>query len=148
MNRIDIARAIATIAHRGQVDKGGNPYIGHPTRVAAAVQKRTTNEDAICAAWLHDVVEDTDISLIDLEEAGMSPTTTAYVGMLTRTQGQPPEDYYAEIKKSVGGALVVKEADIADNLSPERLALLDDATIVRLTRKSAKARLLLGLAKN
>lgn len=55
------AQAIAVIAHRGQVDKAGNAYISHPMAVA---MKFDPIDDTLecCAAWLHDVVEDTDIT--------------------------------------------------------------------------------------
>ena len=56
------ARKIAHKAHDGQFDKAGNPYIGHPGRVAAFVE----GDVATAAAWLHDVLEDTDITVIDL----------------------------------------------------------------------------------
>lgn len=57
-------RSIIAAAHRGQVDKAGQPYITHPARVAARV---AGDENAVAAAWLHDVVEDTGLTLADLE---------------------------------------------------------------------------------
>jgi len=140
-SQIRIAKAIAVIAHRGQVDKAGAPYITHPQRVTTLIQ--TPRNSEIAAAWLHDVLEDTDLTRDDLHAAGINWTTIAIVEKLTRTQGQPPEDYYENIRDSYS-ARRIKLADIADNTNPNRLALLDDATIARLTRRYAKARLLLG----
>lgn len=137
--QIQVAKAIAHIAHRGQTDKAGNPYIGHPARVAERVSMY--GPLAISTAWLHDVLEDTDITKDDLRAAGVDYRVINFVELLTGSDGQKPEDYYDGIK---GTARTVKLADIADNTSPDRLALLDDATIVRLTRKYAKARKLLG----
>ena len=136
---VEVARVIATIAHRGQVDKAGNPYIDHPRRVASMV----ASADAQAVAWLHDVLEDTDLIADDLGAAGIPWRIVYPVILLTRKAGQTPEQYYASIRWSTT-ALEVKLADIADNTDPDRLALLDDATIARLTRKYAKARLLLG----
>lgn len=139
---IEVAKAIATIAHRGQVDKAGNPYIDHPRRVADLVSQQ--GADVIAAAWLHDVIEDTDVTCKDLEAAGMGRKVIWFVELLTRTDDQKAEDYYEALRVGPQGAWHVKLADIADNTNPARLALLDDATIVRLTRKYAKARKLLG----
>ena len=51
------AEDIARMAHAEQVDKAGQPYIGHIERVAA----RVTSDEAKCVAWLHDVLEDSDV---------------------------------------------------------------------------------------
>ena len=139
--QVYIARAIATIAHRGQVDKAGAPYITHPERVVGHLHNPIAAE--IAAAWLHDVLEDTDLTRDDLHAAGVDWSIIGTVEALTRTKGQAPEEYYETIRGSYR-ARRVKLADIADNTDPNRLALLDDATIARLTRKYAKARLLLG----
>ncbi len=139
-----VARAIATIAHRGQVDKAGQPYIDHPRRVAERVWDRYTfvPED-VAAAWLHDVLEDTDITRDDLRATGIPWKVIDVVELLTRQDGQQPEEYY-ELIRGNHSARIVKLADIADNTDPNRLVLLDDETIARLTRKYAKARQLLG----
>jgi ADP-ribosyl-[dinitrogen reductase] hydrolase len=60
---VDRARELATTAHAGQVDKVGAPYIEHPARVAGRVRAAGDGEDAEVVAWLHDVVEDTEITL-------------------------------------------------------------------------------------
>lgn len=140
-----IAKAIATIAHSGQTDKGGQPYIGHPARVAATVRRNGERDLLVAAAWLHDVLEDTDLSREDLHTAGIDYAVINIVELVTREPGTHIEDYYERIRVSPS-ALAVKLADIDDNTSPDRLALLDDATIVRLTRKYAKALLLLGVS--
>lgn len=144
--QVVIARAIAHIAHKGQVDKSGNPYIGHPARVAEDVGNQGHSGFVIAAAWLHDVLEDTDITREDLYAAGILWNVIGMVEDLTRTSEVSPEAYYENLAGKFD-AREVKLADIADNTNPDRLALLDDATIARLTRKYAKARLLLGAAK-
>lgn len=137
-NLVAVARAIAHIAHHGQTDKAGSPYIGHPARVAAYLIQRGEREEVVAAGWLHDVLEDTDLTAEDLNAAGVGWLTINIVERLTRRDGVSAEDYYAGIYESVD-ARRVKEADIADNTNPERLAELDDATVARLTRKYAKA---------
>ncbi|WP_345353375.1 HD domain-containing protein [Rhodococcus olei] len=129
------AEQIAAAAHVGQVDKAGQPYITHPARVAARV---AGDENAVAAAWLHDVVEDTAVTLADLEESFPAEVTTA-VDALTRRRGEAPADYYARVR-TVPLALTVKLADMADNSDPQRLAKLDAATRDRLIAKYARAR--------
>lgn len=137
-NQVAIARAIAHLAHKGQVDKAGNAYIGHPERVVGYLQERGEEERVIAAGWLHDVLEDTDLTRDDLHAAGIYWNIINLVEMVTRSPGVRIEDYYAVISQSPT-ARRLKEADIQDNSHPERLALLDEATVVRLTRKYAKA---------
>lgn len=141
-----IAKAIATIAHLGQTDKAGKPYINHPRRVAEALpmQVGLDADHAQAVAWLHDVIEDTKFTRDDLHDAGICWPIILDVERLTRLPHQSAEEYYKEVSGSYV-ARRVKLADIADNTEPLRLALLDDETIARLTRKYAKARLLLGV---
>lgn len=134
---VRIAKAIATLAHLGQVDKAGEPYIGHPERVIGFLNNPTNTE--IAAAWLHDVLEDTAWTADDLKAAGVSWDVLHIVVALTRFPDVSQEDYYAGIRDSYS-ARRVKLADIADNTTPERLAKLDDKTIVRLIKKYAHAR--------
>jgi len=140
-DQIDIAKAIATVAHKGQVDKAGSPYIDHPRRVAERLQAAKVGEAVVAAAWIHDVLEDTDLTRDDLYDAGLTWSVILFAEEVTRKPGQSVEDYYAGIQSA--GAHWLKKADIDDNSDPARLALLDDETIVRLTRKYAKARMLL-----
>lgn len=137
-DEIAIARAIAHVAHKGQTDKAGLPYIGHPERVAKLLAGRGESEWVVAAGWLHDVLEDTGLDRDDLRLAGISWNTIVIVEKVTRSPNVRIEDYYAEIRL-MPDANRVKQADIEDNSYPERLALLDDATVLRLTRKYAKA---------
>ena len=58
------AEALARAAHAGQEDKAGQPYILHPQRVAA----RLSSPETQVVAWLHDTVEDTDVTLAQIAE--------------------------------------------------------------------------------
>ena len=135
------AELVARMAHAGQVDKAGEPYITHPARVVARIRAGEHLDRA--AAWLHDVVEDTDLTLDDLR-AVVSPTVVSAVDALTHREGETRADYYARVLQSPT-ALRVKTADIDDNADPERLARLDPATREWLTAKYENARKLLGL---
>ncbi|MFE2754151.1 HD domain-containing protein [Actinosynnema sp. NPDC059335] len=131
---VDDAIRIARAAHEGQVDKSGRPYIDHPLRVMG----RVSGEHARMAAVLHDVVEDTDVTAEDLRAAGCPPEVVATVLALSHRDGESQEDYLARVRTDPV-AVAVKRADIADNTSPPRLALLDPATRDRLRAKYARA---------
>jgi (p)ppGpp synthase/HD superfamily hydrolase len=139
--------AVARAAHEGQTDKAGRPYAEHLRAVAEGVRARGGDAHQIAAAWLHDAVEDDALSEQWLEEAALSDRTKAVVRALTKRPGEPPEAYAARIL-ATPGALLVKEADLAHNADPARLARLsDEATRTRLTEKYAHMRALLGLVR-
>ncbi|MEV7283987.1 HD domain-containing protein [Streptomyces sp. NPDC093252] len=136
--------ALARAAHQGQTDKAGRPYTEHLRAVADGVRRRGGDPDQIAAAWLHDAVEDDALSERQFAGTPLSPRTKAIVLALTKRAGQTPEEYAARVL-AVPGALLVKEADLAHNADPERLAVLGEETRERLTRKYARMRALLGL---
>ncbi|WP_318218556.1 HD domain-containing protein [Streptomyces sp. SCL15-6] len=136
--------ATARAAHAGQTDKAGRPYAEHLLAVAEGVRRRGGDDEQIAAAWLHDSVEDDALSRRWLREAALSTRTKDIVLALTKRAGEPPEAYAARIL-ATPGALLVKEADLAHNADPARLAVLDGATRARLTEKYARMRALLGL---
>ncbi|MET9129578.1 HD domain-containing protein [Streptomyces antibioticus] len=136
--------ALARAAHEGQTDKAGRPYAEHLRAVAEGVRSRGGDADQIAAAWLHDAVEDDALSAVRLRDAALSDRTKAIVLAVTKRAGEPPEAYAARIL-ATPGALLVKEADLAHNADPARLAVLDEPTRRRLTEKYAGMRALLGL---
>ena len=133
------AESIATIAHQGQVDKLGADYIDHPRRVS----ENFTDPLARATAWLHDVLEDTDISPSDLLAAGIPGGVVEAVHLLTRTDEVSDSAYYAAIRANPI-ALAVKRADIADNLAGWRVAQLASGDRERLADKYAGALAALG----
>lgn len=139
---VELAESVARRAHAGQLDRSGTPYIGHPARVAANAggQAQDSSADLVeAAAWLHDVVEDTDVTLDHLAELGLPGRIVAAVDALTRRPGEPSDAYYMRVTADPL-ALVVKLADIADNSDPDRLAMLDTQTRERLMVKYDHAR--------
>ncbi len=64
---IEQAYQVALAAHAGQTRKSGEPYIHHPLSVATIVARQGLDDVTVAAALLHDAVEDTSISLDDLE---------------------------------------------------------------------------------
>ncbi|WP_043676341.1 HD domain-containing protein [Streptomyces xylophagus] len=135
---------LARAAHDGQTDKAGRPYAEHLQAVAEGVRARGGDAEQIAAAWLHDSVEDDALTERRLSEAALSRRTKDIVLAVTKRAGEPPEAYAGRIL-ATPGALLVKEADLAHNADPARLAVLDEPTRTRLTEKYARMRTLLGL---
>jgi len=136
---LDDAIQLARRAHEGQLDKSGRPYIAHPLRVMGYV----SGEHERMTAVLHDVVEDTEVTLADLTSAGCPTEVVAAVEAISRGPDEPQDSYLARVLANPL-ALVVKRADIADNLSPDRMARLDPATQDRLRAKYEAALRTLG----
>ncbi|GLW93694.1 HD domain-containing protein [Actinokineospora globicatena] len=134
MFTLDDAIRIARAAHGDQLDKSGKPYIEHPLRVMAGV---ATDHERMTAV-LHDVVEDTTITLTDLAEAGCPAEVVAAVDAISKRPGESQSDYLGRVVANPI-ARAVKHVDIADNSSPDRLAQLDQATQDRLRHKYATA---------
>ena len=114
---IDVAaaRALATKAHEGQTDKAGLPYITHPERVAS----RMENPEAQVIGWLHDTVEDTPITLRDIETT-FGPETAAAVDAISRRDGEPWSDYLDRVAANPM-ARQVKISDLIDNSNLSRI---------------------------
>ncbi len=116
MATLERAIAIAAQAHGGQLDKAGQPYILHPLRVMLRVH---TPEQRI-AAVLHDVVEDSDVTLADLAGEGFPPGVLAAVDALTK---RPGETRLQAAHRAAADpiARVVKLADNAENMDLSRI---------------------------
>jgi (p)ppGpp synthase/HD superfamily hydrolase len=117
MSTLERAIEIAASAHAGQVDKAGTPYILHPLRVMLAL---ASNEDRIVGV-LHDVVEDTHVSLDDLRAEGFSEAVLAGLESVTKQDG---ESYEAFVLRAAADPIGrrVKLADLTDNCDLSRIA--------------------------
>lgn len=134
------ARTLMLAAHDGQTDKVGRPYHTHPERAAAKVSKYGPMYEA--AAFLHDVVEDTSVTRVDIQQR-FGTRLARIVDALTKRRGEPAGTYYARVVQDPIADVVKEEGDMADNDDPERLATLaatDPETAARLTRKYTDGR--------
>lgn len=138
------AIALAVNAHRGQVDKAGEPYILHPLRVMLSLE---AHDDRIVGV-LHDVVEDSrdrpladQVTLARLRELGYSERVVEAIAAVTRQPGESYADFIERLRPN-SIARRVKLADLADNLDVCRLAAVGEHDIERLNRYlAARARL-------
>jgi len=116
MSSLERAIEVAARAHTGQVDKAGQPYILHPLRVMLQVSGLHER----MAAVLHDVVEDTDLTLEDLACEGFPEDVIQAIGALTKREGET-RIQAAERTAAHPIALVVKMADVTDNMDLSRI---------------------------
>lgn len=134
------ALRLAYAAHHGQTDKSGQPYIFHPYHLA----EQMTDEVSACVALLHDVVEDTELTIEELEREFPKEVTEA-LRLLTHQAGTDYFDYVRAIRKNPV-AMRVKLADLAHNSDETRFAGCGDIPAEQLAKwreKYAKARAIL-----
>lgn len=127
------AMKIAYHTHHGQVDSGGIPYIFHPIHLAEQME----DEYTVCVALLHDVVEDTEVTLEALAKVFPKEVTDA-VALLTHAKGDPYPEYVARIKSNPI-AKAVKLADLRHNSDESRLPDADEATLAYYREKYRRA---------
>lgn len=113
MTPIDLCLKIATEAHRGQLDRSGDPVILHPLTVGL----KGKNEAEICVGFLHDVIEDTTVTAGDMIEAGVPEEYVSSLSLLTRDKTVPYLGYVTRIAESGNPtAIAVKLNDLRHNL--------------------------------
>jgi guanosine-3',5'-bis(diphosphate) 3'-pyrophosphohydrolase len=132
--RLENALLLATKAHYGQLDKAGQPYILHPIAVMEMIRKEfaehpkkipagVTLDDLLIAALLHDTVEDTEVTLDQIDQE-FGPVVREIVDGVTRRRDSwkdhiGDENYIDFIyrAKRQPGSRIVKTADLHHNMS-------------------------------
>jgi (p)ppGpp synthase/HD superfamily hydrolase len=120
------AMKIAYKAHEGQTDKSGVPYIFHSYHVA----EQMDTEETVITALLHDVVEDTSLTLSSLAEEGFSGEVLEALALLTHDRNVPYMDYIHGLQHN-DIALKVKIADLKHNSDISRLDQPDKKDLER-----------------
>lgn len=130
MNKLQRAIEIATEAHKGQVDKSGKDYIGHPLRV----MEMGKTEDEKIVGVLHDVIEDTGWTFEMLEAEGFSREVIEALRCVTKlSENENYDDFIERVKKNPL-AVAVKINDLTDNMDIRRLPYLSDKDVKRLKK--------------
>lgn len=122
---------IVTNAHAGQFDRGGNPYILHPLKVMHYL--KSTDEELMCMALGHDVIEDTSVTYKDLRDAGISERVINGIWRLTKQPGQTYDEYKEGVFTSED-AMQVKLADLRHNTDVRRLKGVTEKDIARMAK--------------
>ena len=112
--------------HKNQVDKSGLPYVFHPFHLA----EQMDDELSVTCALLHDVVEDSGMTLRNLREMGFPEEVLEVLSLLTHDKSVPYMDYVREIKKNPI-AVKVKLADLKHNSDPARVDAADESMLKR-----------------
>ena len=140
MGTLQRAIEIATEAHKGQFDKSGKDYIGHPLRV---MEMGKTEEEKIVGI-LHDVIEDTDWTFEALAEEGFSKEIINALKCVTKlSENENYDDFIERIKKNPL-AVAVKINDLSDNMDIRRLPYLSDKDVKRLKKYLKAYKKLIG----
>lgn len=140
MSTLQRAIEIATEAHKGQFDKSGKDYIGHPLRV---MDMGKTEEEKIVGV-LHDVIEDTDWTFEELAEEGFSKEVIDALRCVTKlSENENYDDFIERVKKNPL-AVAVKINDLSDNMDIRRLPYLSDKDVKRLKKYLKAYKKLIG----
>lgn len=129
MSKMEHAILMAIGAHKGQQDKAGRPYILHPLRVMFWQD----DPEAMITAVLHDAVEDSDVTLYQIAEAGFSKTVIDAIRLLTHDQGTPYMDYIKRVATNTI-AQQVKIADLIDNMDMDRIPNPQEKDFLRIEK--------------
>ena len=130
MSTLERAIQIATEAHKGQFDKAGREYTGHPIRV----MEMGKTEDEKIVGVLHDVIEDTDWTFERLEAEGFSQEVINALRCVTKTSENENYDEFIDRVKKNPLAASVKINDLTDNMDIRRLPYLSDKDVKRLKK--------------
>ena len=148
---IEHAAAMSKSWHEGQVDKAGQPYWTHPARVAKNLQswpgfEELSDDDkerALCTAYLHDVLEDCDVSRVELLDNGFGMGIMHPVFLLTKDEKFTTIENYCSNIRGNKIARAVKLSDLGDNCNLHRQALLREQGYVIDEEKYPKVKALL-----
>jgi hypothetical protein len=125
---LDKMLVLATNAHSGQFDKGGNPYILHPIKVMHYL--RSEDEELQCIALGHDIIEDTYVTPAHLKEQGFTNRIIQAILALTKIKGESYEEYKQKVFSNED-AMKVKMADLRHNTDIRRLKGASEKDLIR-----------------
>lgn len=129
MSTLEKAIALAAKHHEGQTDKAGKPYIFHLLKVMMDVEK---NNEMIVAV-LHDILEDTSVTIDDLKNQGFSNQILSSITSLTKLSDESYDNFIDRVCLDPLAAKV-KLADLCHNRDIKRLANITDKDVKRLCK--------------
>ena len=123
------ALLISFSTHKEQKDKSGMPYVYHPFHLA----EQMDDEASVCVALLHDVAEDTEMTLDDIKGEGFPEEVTDALALMTHDDIVPYLDYVKKLKHNPI-ARKVKLADLMHNSDLSRLDTVDEKALERVEK--------------
>lgn len=130
-NLLNKAIKMMVDAHEGQKDRGGVPYALHPIAVMQLLN--TNDEELMCIALLHDVVEDNKEFTFEMLSNVFTKRIVDAVRLLTKMPGQTQDEYMEGLFTNVD-AMKVKMADLCHNSDLKRLKGIREKDIDRMTK--------------
>ena len=125
---------IATLAHAGQFDKGGHPYILHTLHVMHKIRNKDYDIETQCIAVLHDVLEDNKLWTVErLLAEGISPEVIDGLILMRHDSGVDYFDYIEAMKHNIR-VLRVKMVDLKHNMDPARMKGLRSKDFDRMVK--------------
>lgn len=134
MNVIERTKLIVSVVFENRVDKAGEPYINHLNAVATYFK----DEDEIVTALLHDIVEDTEVTIGDLKNLNYNNNVLEAIRLLTRTDESYEEYINNLIESDSIIAKRVKISDLLNNMNLNRLANVTEKDFDRIRNKYVK----------
>lgn len=128
---LDKMLVLATTKFAGIFDKGGAPYILHCLKVMYYV--KSDDEELLCIALGHDLVEDTDVTYADLREMGFTERVIIGIRAMTKVPGETNNEYIERIK-ACHDAILVKLADLRHNSDIRRLKGVTEKDVKRIEK--------------
>jgi len=122
---------LATNSHAGQFDKGGNPYILHALSVMYGL--KSDDEELQCIALGHDIVEDCDVTYVQLKELGFTDRIIDGIRCMTKVPGESYEEYKDKVKGNPD-AVLVKMSDLNHNTQITRLKGVTPKDMARMEK--------------
>lgn len=125
MDIVDIAKTVAVEAHKNQVRKSdGSPYIFHPEAVASVLAEAGFGETVVAAAWVHDVLEDTEVSEVELRQKLGEEVVDIVRGVSEDKSLEWKKRKEVYIERVVASGESVKAVSVADKIH-NTLSLID-----------------------
>jgi (p)ppGpp synthase/HD superfamily hydrolase len=122
----NLAMKLCFAVHKEQSDKSGLPYVFHPFHLA----EQMTDEDSTVVALLHDVLEDSALTLQELRDMGFGERVIEAIALLTHDPAVPYMDYVAQLKPNAL-AKAVKLADLRHNSDMTRFEQITPRDVAR-----------------
>lgn len=131
MNILAVAIKFAAEKHVEQLDKGGKAYILHPIRMM--MRLRTNDEELMAIAVLHDVVEDCEVTFVELRQIGMNDRVINGVAALTKLSGETYDQFIDRLSGN-RDAMIVKREDLRENSDITRLKGISSKDVARMEK--------------